>query len=131
MPKNKVISYSVNNPCLWFLLDLYFFQRGQGFIFMFLAKVVGTVWATKKVYNVKNLRFLVVHPLNVDKAPSTNVVVVADTLGAGPGEIVICAYGHAARQAIKPADPPSLSIEAAVIGIVDKVEFNIKDLESM
>ncbi len=91
---------------------------------MFLAKVVGTVWATKKTENVNALRFLVVHPLNVDKAPNANIVVVADTLGAGPGETVICAYGHAARQAIKPEDPNSLSIEAAVIGIVDRADFN-------
>lgn len=91
---------------------------------MFLGKVVGTVWATKKVDNVNSLRFLVVHPINVDKAPNANVVVVADTLGAGAGETVICAYGHAARQAIKSENPDSLSIEAAVIGIVDKMDIN-------
>lgn len=90
---------------------------------MFLGKVVGTVWATKKVDNVENLRFLVVHPLNIDKEPNTNIVVVADTLGAGSGEMVICAYGHAARQAIQNNNPSSLSIEAAVIGIVDKIDI--------
>ncbi len=90
---------------------------------MFLGKVVGTVWATKKVSTVDNLRFLVVHPLNIDKEPNTNVVVVADTLGAGVGETVMCAYGHAARQAIKTVNPASLSIEAAVIGIVDRIDI--------
>ena len=91
---------------------------------MFLAEVVGTVWATKKVDNVKNLRFLIVHPIGLNKEPKTDVVIVADVLGAGPGETVICAYGHAARRAIYPADPSSLSIEAAVIGIVDSLDID-------
>ena len=91
---------------------------------MFLGKVIGTVWATKKSDTCANLRFLVVHPLNLKKAPSTDVVICADTLGAGPGETVICAYGHAARKAIHPEAPAELSIEAAVIGIVDRVDID-------
>ncbi|MGD9488814.1 MAG: EutN/CcmL family microcompartment protein [Calditrichaceae bacterium] len=91
---------------------------------MFLGKVVGSVWATKKTDNLKNLRFLIVNPLNLKKAPLTDVVVVADLLGAGVGEVVICAYGHAARQAISPDDPSSVSIEAAVVAIVDRVDVD-------
>jgi ethanolamine utilization protein EutN len=90
---------------------------------MFIGRVVGTVWSTKKVENVKSLRFLLIHPVNIDKAPNTNVVVVADTLGAGIGELVICAYGYAARKAISER-PTDLSIEAAVIGIVDEIEVD-------
>jgi ethanolamine utilization protein EutN len=48
-------------------------------------------------------------------------VVVADRLGAGTGEIVMCAYGKAARTAIGNQD---MSIEAAVVGIVDRVDIN-------
>jgi len=50
------------------------------------------------------------------------MVIVADVLGAGVGEDVICAYGFAARKAIQPANPTELAIEAAVIGIVDSLE---------
>lgn len=91
---------------------------------MFLAKVVGSVWSTKKTDNLKNLKFLVVNPLNLKKDPLTDVVIVADVLGAGIGETVICAYGHAARKAILPDNPTSLSIEAAVVGIVDKIDID-------
>jgi ethanolamine utilization protein EutN len=91
---------------------------------MFLGKVVGSVWSTKKTDNLNNLRFLLVHPINLNKQPLTDVVVVADILGAGIGETVICAYGHAARKAIKPDDPSSLSLEAAVVGIVDKMDVD-------
>ncbi|MBX7151655.1 EutN/CcmL family microcompartment protein [bacterium] len=97
---------------------------------MFIGRVVGTVWATKKVDNVKSLRFLMIHPVNIDKAPNTNVVVVADTLGAGIGELVICSYGHAARRALSD-HPNELSIEAAVIGIVDEIEVDEKLLHGL
>ena len=86
---------------------------------MFLGKVVGTVWSTKKTPDLEGVRFLVVHPLDLDKEPTRNIVVVADRLGAGVGEIVMCAYGKAARSAIGNQE---MSIEAAVVGIVDRVD---------
>jgi len=87
---------------------------------MFLGKVVGTVWSTKKTPDLEGVRFLVVHPFDLDKEPTKSVVVVADRLGAGPGEIVMCAFGKAARTAIGNQD---MSIEAAVVGIVDRVDL--------
>ena len=96
---------------------------------MFLGKVVGSVWSTKKTDNLQNLRFLIIHPINLKKAPSTDVVIVADVLGAGVGETVICAYGHAARQAIYPQNPSELSIEAAVVGIVDRMDVDERALK--
>ena len=90
---------------------------------MFLGKVVGTVWSTKKTDNLENLRFLIINPINLKHKPFSDIVIVADVLGAGVGETVICAYGHAARQAICPANPTKLSIEAAVVGIVDRMDI--------
>lgn len=87
---------------------------------MFLAKVVGTVWSTKKTPDLEGVRFLVVHPYDLEKEPTRNIVVVADRLGAGAGEMVMCAFGKAARTAIGNQD---MSIEAAVVGIVDRVDL--------
>ena len=87
---------------------------------MFLGKVVGTVWSTKKTPDLEGVRFLIVHPYDLDKEPTRNIVVVADRLGAGAGETVMCAYGKAARSAIGNQE---MSIEAAVVGIVDRVDF--------
>src|ERR1700752_1215315 len=88
---------------------------------MFIGKVIGTVWSTKKSPDLEGVRFLIVHPYDLDHEPTKNVVVVADRLGAGTGETVMCAYGKAARTAIGDQD---MSIEAAVVGIVDRVEIN-------
>src|SRR3954466_13997581 len=82
---------------------------------MFLGKVVGTVWSTKKTPDLEGVRFLIVHPYDLDKEPTKNIVVGAARLGAGIGEIVMCAYGKAARSAIGDQE---MSTEAAVVGIV-------------
>jgi ethanolamine utilization protein EutN len=87
---------------------------------MFLGKVVGTVWSTKKTPDLEGVRFLIVHPYDLDKEPTKNIVVVADRLGAGIGETVMCAYGKAARSAIGNQE---MSIEAAVVGIVDRMDL--------
>ena len=87
---------------------------------MFLGKVVGTVWSTKKTPDLEGVRFLVVHPIDLDKEPTRNIVVVADRLGAGVGEVVLCAYGKAARTAVGNQE---MAIEAAVVGIVDRVDI--------
>ena len=87
---------------------------------MFLGKVVGTVWSTKKSPDLEGVRFLIVHPYDLDKEPTKNIVVVADRMGAGTGEIVMVAYGKAARTAIGNQD---MAIEAAVVAIVDRVDI--------
>src|ERR1041384_1756158 len=92
---------------------------------MFLAKVIGTVWSTKKTPDLEGVRFLIVHPYDLDKQPNSSVVVVADRLGAGTGETVMCAFGKAARTAIGNQD---MSIEPAGVGIADRV--NLPDTKS-
>ena len=87
---------------------------------MFLGKVVGTVWSTKKTPDLEGVRFLIVHPYDLDKEPTKNIVVVADRLGAGVGEVVMCAYGKAARTAIGNQE---MAIEAAVVAIVDRMDL--------
>jgi microcompartment protein CcmK/EutM len=95
---------------------------------MFLGKVVGTVWSTKKTPDLEGVRFLIVHPIDLDKEPTKNVVVVADRLGAGPGEVVLCAYGKAARSAIGNQE---MSIEAAVVGIIDRMDLTESESDEL
>jgi microcompartment protein CcmK/EutM len=97
-------------------------------LIMFLAKVVGTVWSTKKTPDLEGVRFLVVHPYDLEKEPTRNIVIVADRLGAGTGEMVMCAFGKAARSAIGNQD---MAIEAAVVGIVDRVDITEPVSEEM
>ena len=95
---------------------------------MFLGKVVGTVWSTKKTPDLEGVKFLIVHPIELAKEPTRSVVVVADRLGAGIGEVVMCAYGKAARSAIGDQE---MSIEAAVVGIVDRMDVQDSPSEDL
>ena len=89
---------------------------------MFIGRVVGSLWATRKTANTEGMKFLIIQPYNLEKAPNTDTVVAADILGAGDGELVMVAYGRAARLAVEKEDS---SIEAAVIGIID--EYDVKE----
>ena len=86
---------------------------------MFIGRVVGSLWATRKAENTAGLKFLIIQPYNLNKAPNADTIVAADVLGAGEGEIVMVAYGRAARLAI---GNEHASIEAAVTGIIDEYE---------
>src|ERR1051325_1535756 len=79
-----------------------------------------SVWSTKKTPNLEGVRFLIVHPYNLNKEPGTDIIVVADRLGAGIGETVLCASGRAAHSASGDQD---MSIGAAVVGFVDTMEL--------
>lgn len=88
---------------------------------MFLGRVIGEVWATKKVDDLRSLRLLVVESLDEHRepgAPKVTPVVCADTLGAAIGQHVVVAFGKAARVAALGADG-DFAFEAAVVGIVD------------
>lgn len=88
---------------------------------MFIGRVVGSLWATQKTKNTMGAKFLIIQPYNLNKAPNTDTIVAADILGAGEGELVMVAYGRAARVAVGNED---MSIEAAVIGIIDEYDVN-------
>ena len=86
---------------------------------MFIGRVVGSLWATRKTENTKGSKFLIIQPYNLNYEPNTDTIVAADVLGAGEGEMVMVAFGRAARLAVNDND---MSIEAAVIGIIDEYE---------
>ena len=94
---------------------------------MFLGKVIGQVVATKKHEAMTGRKLLVIRPMLVDEKDTAtfkagaNTVVAVDSVGAGEGEIVLFAQGSSARQA---EGMKNLPIDAAVIGIVDRVDVN-------
>lgn len=93
---------------------------------MFLGRVVGEVWATRKVEDLRGHRLLVVEALDERRdpsAPKVTPVVCADPLGADLGEHVVVAFGKAARVAC--GGDGDYALEAAIVGIVD--DFDVPD----
>ena len=85
---------------------------------MELAKIIGKVWATKKADGLEGQRFALAQLFMADGAPSPRTVVACDTIGAGVGDMVLVAHGHAARAVLGREVP----VDCAVIAIVDCVE---------
>lgn len=83
---------------------------------MQLAKVVGSVVATRKEESLSGLRLLLVRPVDEEGREGTNVLVAADAVGAGPGEVVLIAAGSSARQTVATDKRP---VDAVVMAIVD------------
>ena len=90
---------------------------------MFLGRVIGEVWATRKASDLVGKRLLVVEPLDERREPGlrkVTPVVAADPLGADLGEHVVVAFGKAARVAC--GGDGDYAFEAAIVGIVDRFD---------
>lgn len=85
---------------------------------MILAKVVGTVVATRKDERLVSNKLLLVRPVDPHGTPEGAHLVAVDTVEAGFGETVLVVSGSSARMASGLKDCP---VDAAIVGIVDSV----------
>ncbi|MDP6393939.1 MAG: EutN/CcmL family microcompartment protein [Desulfobacterales bacterium] len=88
---------------------------------MILGKIVGDVWSTKKNDKIHALRLLFVQPLGKDLTPCGEMLIAADEIGAGMGEMVIVTQGAPAMQAFN--KDSLIPVDAVVVGIVDNLEI--------
>jgi ethanolamine utilization protein EutN len=88
---------------------------------MLLAKIVGTVVATRKDPRLVSNKLLVARPIDPrGKGGDGNYLVAVDTVDAGVGETVLIVSGSSARMASGMKDCP---VDAAIVGIIDTVEM--------
>jgi microcompartment protein CcmK/EutM len=87
---------------------------------MLLAKVVGTLVATRKDPKIDGLKFLVLRQVNPETLKEGGFVVANDAVGSGIGEYVLYASGSSARQTEATKDCPC---DAVIMTIVDSWEI--------
>lgn len=85
---------------------------------MLLGKVIGTLVASRKEATIEGVKLLVVRGCDVDGTPSGGIVIAADAVGAGVGEVVLYASGSSARQTEVTNNRP---VDATIMAIVDEV----------
>jgi len=85
---------------------------------MKLARVIGTVVSTKKVDSIKNLKILMIQPLDELLKPTGQPIAAIDPIQAGYGEIV---YYTLSRESALALPDPNSPVDAAITGIVDMV----------
>ena len=88
---------------------------------MILARVVGTVVATRKDPRLEGKKLLVLKPVTPDGKDEAGYVVSVDTVSAGFRETVIAVSGSSARMAEGCKDTP---VDSTIIGIVDSVRMD-------
>lgn len=89
---------------------------------MILAKIVGTVVATRKDERLVSNKLLIARPIDPHGKAEGTYIVAVDTVDAGFGETVLIVSGSSARMASGLKDCP---VDAAVVGIVDEIQ--VKD----
>ena len=100
---------------------------------MFLARVEGSVVATKKDPSMSGRKLLILRPQLVDEKnpalfrPGSNTIVAVDSVGCGEGELVLFCQGSSARLAPNLKEAP---VDAVIIGIVDSVDVLGKQIYS-
>jgi microcompartment protein CcmK/EutM len=86
---------------------------------MLLAKILGTVVATRKDPKLEGSKLLLARPVDPAGKLEGGYLVAVDTVDAGVGETVLIVSGSSARMAAGMKDCP---VDAAIVGIVDHVE---------
>jgi ethanolamine utilization protein EutN len=86
-----------------------------------IAKVVGTVVATRKDPRLVSNKLLIARAMDPRGKEEGNHIVAVDTVDAGVGETVLIVSGSSARMASGLKDCP---VDAAIVGIIDAIEMN-------
>ena len=86
---------------------------------MILARVIGTVWATRKDERMHGLKMQIVRPVSLDLQDKEGHLVAVDAVGAGVGEVVLVVQGSSARQTAATENKP---VDATIMAIVDKLD---------
>lgn len=86
---------------------------------MLLARVVGTVVATRKDERLLGTKLLLVRQVDPRGKDESGYLVAVDTVDAGSHDKVLIVQGSSARMASGLKDCP---VDAAIVGVIDSVE---------
>lgn len=98
---------------------------------MILGRVIGEVWATRRDARLQRAKLLVVRPHGVYEPAGSmsggRHLVATDEVHAGVGDEVVVCLGAPARWSAGGNDTP---VDAAVLGVVDRVDFEAARMSS-
>ncbi len=86
---------------------------------MLIAKVIGTLVATRKHERLLGSKIQIIQPLDHRGIePKGDPFVAVDAVGAGVGERVFVVQGSGARQGLDDNECP---VDATIVGIIDDI----------
>ncbi len=88
---------------------------------MLVGRVTGSVVSTNKVSSLAGAKLLIVQPVALDTlAMKEDYVICIDDVGAGDGDLVVCAYGSSARQT---ESSQVVASDFTIYGILDSIDI--------
>lgn len=88
---------------------------------MLVGRVTGSVVSTNKVASLTGTKLLIVQPVELDTlSMKSDYVICVDDIGAGEGDLVICAYGSSARQTESSKKAAS---DFSIFAIIDSMDL--------
>lgn len=85
---------------------------------MNLARVLGTIWATKRTEGMDGLPMQMIQRVDADLSPLGAPFAAVNTVGACEGEVV---FYVTAYEACLPLPDPLVPVDASIIGIVEQI----------
>ena len=85
---------------------------------MKLARVKGNVVCTIKDPQLEGVKLRIIEPIDSVGKPQGSIIVAADSVSAGDGELV---WWVAAREATYCLKEKKIPVDAAIVGIVDQL----------
>ena len=86
---------------------------------MQLARVIGTVVATRKDAELEGVKLLLIRACDLDGRADGPALVAVDAVGAGVDEVVLWASGSSARLTALTQNRP---VDAVIMAVVDEVD---------
>lgn len=87
---------------------------------MYFGKVIGNVWATRKYEALFSMKMMIVQPISAELENLGEPIIAVDTVGAGPGEVVVYIT---ASEAVIPLPVDFAPVDASIVGIVDTINL--------
>ncbi|RME81126.1 MAG: ethanolamine utilization protein EutN [Planctomycetota bacterium] len=83
-----------------------------------LAKVIGTIWATRKYKDLEGASMRLIQPITPEGKPIGKPMAAVDTIGAGLGERVLYITAY---EAVIPYPKDLVPIDASIIAIIEQI----------
>lgn len=88
---------------------------------MHFARIIGSIWATKKDPGILGLKMKIIQPLDSDRHPIGLPIIATDSVGSGrPGELV---YYTTSGEAPIPLEVDMAPTDATIVGIIDQINL--------
>lgn len=88
---------------------------------MLLVRIAGTIVSTHKDPKLDGLKLLIGKEMNLDGSVTETYHIAVDTVGVGPGEVVVVCRGSSARMTEITDGKP---VDTAIIAVVEDIEVN-------